>query len=377
MVHEQRYLVHSFDDTHSPFEFTTTASAGVDLLASRLSVQQDVTDTSVYTGSMGTYLVSFLLDSIGIPVHERATLQPFPNVHRRLLSRPTFLLGDAAFFAMKVVSTEGLEGVEELVDIADTEITENELFFGKAGFLYALLFVRKCRPEIFSSNFDSICTELVREIIEAGRLEGKGHLQWRWHGKKYLGAAHGTAGILYILLASDLADEYMTELKYTLDYMVDNFRFLSGNFHVTADSGDHHDRLVHFCHGATGFVPLLILAARKFPSFAAHYRTIAEVTGDVVWQRGFLITKGPGLCHGVGGSILALLDLYDFTDDLKWLHRAQHFCMNGIFMYESLIANADHPASLFEGGLGFLYAVTLTLHPRKLELSRFPGLGFI
>jgi hypothetical protein len=376
MPSEQRYLQHSLDASHAPFEFTRTASDALNLLASRLAVQRDLPDVSVYTGGLGEVLVDFLLNHMVIPVHEFASFPQFTNINKRLLPRPTFLLGDAGYFALRAALTGGTEGVSELLEISKTQIRENELFYGKAGFLYALLFVRKFCPEVFAQNFAEISASLVEEIVTAGRRENKGHLQWEWHGKKYLGAAHGSAGILYILLASDLAKQHLPEIKYTIDFIVDHHRFLSGNFHVTSDEEDH-DRLVHFCHGGTGFVPLLMLAAKKFPAYAPHYRRLAEETGEVVWQRGFLITKGPGLCHGIGASILAMLDLYDFTEDIKWLHRAQHFCINGILMYESLVRYADHPASLFEGGLGFLYALALTLHPRKLTLTRFPGLGFI
>ena len=55
----------------------------------------------------------------------------------------------------------------------------------------------------------TIDSELIRTVIlaviESGKTYAKQHkhqspLMYEWHGKKYLGAAHGLVGILVILL---------------------------------------------------------------------------------------------------------------------------------------------------------------------------------
>lgn len=43
--------------------------------------------------------------------------------------------------------------------------------------------------------------------------------------------------------------------------------------------------------------------------------------GNVVWTRG-LLRKGCGLCHGTAGGGYALLEIYQATNDPKYLHRA-------------------------------------------------------
>ena len=68
------------------------------------------------------------------------------------------------------------------------------------------------------------------------------------------------------------------------------------------------NRLVHFCHGATGWIPLLLKMSMRWKGEqATRYLDLAKKCGEAVWERGILLTKGPGLCHGLGGSICALV----------------------------------------------------------------------
>ncbi len=47
-------------------------------------------------------------------------------------------------------------------------------------------------------------------------------------------------------------------------------------------------RLVHWCHGAPGFIPLLARAAAAFPDDASAFTEAALQAGEVVWERGLL-----------------------------------------------------------------------------------------
>jgi lantibiotic modifying enzyme len=109
-------------------------------------------------------------------------------------------------------------------------------------------------------------------------------LMFEWHEKKYLGAAHGIAGILFVLLqvyninffvviikALILQSlEYLPEDRQedvqnltcgTLDFLLSTC-FPSGNF--PSSIGNNSDRLVHWCHGAPAFVPVLCCAYKVF-----------------------------------------------------------------------------------------------------------------
>ena len=47
-------------------------------------------------------------------------------------------------------------------------------------------------------------------------------------------------------------------------------------------------RLVHWCHGAPGFIPLLARAVDAFPDDAEALTGAAVKAGEVVWERGLL-----------------------------------------------------------------------------------------
>ena len=87
-----------------------------------------------------------------------------------------------------------------------TDGLPDELLYGRVGCLYALLFIKQSIKEGVN---EQLITTIAKTVIESGRrladkLKKKGHkvppLMFEWHQKKYLGPAHGLAGIIYILL---------------------------------------------------------------------------------------------------------------------------------------------------------------------------------
>jgi hypothetical protein len=82
----------------------------------------------------------------------------------------------------------------------------DELLYGRAGCLYALLFMKQyCKEKVESD----LIVHIAEAIIDSGKrlakeMHQKGYktppLVFEWHEKKYLGPAHGFAGILYLLL---------------------------------------------------------------------------------------------------------------------------------------------------------------------------------
>lgn len=102
----------------------------------------------------------------------------------------------------------------------------NEYLYGRAGYLYALLFVNK---HILTKPID---IAYIRKVIDAIFICGqnlakdnkfKAPLMYEWHESYYLGAAHGVSGILYLLLQ---VNEYLTEserndlIKPTIEYLI-------------------------------------------------------------------------------------------------------------------------------------------------------------
>lgn len=80
----------------------------------------------------------------------------------------------------------------------------HEVLYGQAGCLYTLLYVNKHVPGA-SLHTHHLVQQLVESLLEVGHKQAQEEasscpLSFIWHGKHYLGAAHGLAGILTVLL---------------------------------------------------------------------------------------------------------------------------------------------------------------------------------
>ncbi|KAL3699372.1 hypothetical protein R1sor_017394 [Riccia sorocarpa] len=245
-----------------------------------------------------------------------------------------------------------------------------ELLYGRAGFLWAALFINKHLGE--ETVPWTVTGPVVQAIIQGGRagaVQTKCPLMYQWHGTRYWGAAHGLVGIMHVLMHFPLSADAADDVKGVLRYMIKN-RFVGGNY--PSSEGNNRDRLVHWCHGAPGVALTLCKAAQVFPE-EEQFRTAALEAGEVVWERGLL--RRLGLCHGISGNAYVFLALYRLSGQKKHLHRAKMFAG---FLHDrafSLIATGemhggDHPHSLFEGLAG---TACLWLDVAQPNNSRFPG----
>ncbi|PRD26556.1 UNVERIFIED_CONTAM: LanC-like protein 2 [Trichonephila clavipes] len=223
-----------------------------------------------------------------------------------------------------------LENLERDVCAYASECPD-ELLYGRAGYLFSLLFLEKHLPaEEDDEVRQDIIKEVIKAILESGQYMSKKFknthgipLFYEWHDKAYIGAAHGFSGILYMLLQAKkfLTEEQLdTLIRPTIDFIV-SIQYPSGNF--PSSIGSPTDRLVHWCHGAPGVVHLLLLAHETFPG-ESKYLESARRCSDVIWQRG-LLKKGYGICHGVSGNGYAQLRLFQVTREAKYLYRAVKF----------------------------------------------------
>ena len=191
---------------------------------------------------------------------------------------------------------------------------------------------------------------------------------YEWHEKKYLGAAHGLAGIFFVLM--QLKDpQYQKSIqnlvKPSIDYLM-AMKFPSGNYPSSVGSATG-DKLVHWCHGAPGWIHMFIAAYQTFGE--AKYLEAAASCTDVVWSRGIL-KKGYGICHGVAGNAYAFLAMYRLTGDQKYLYRAVKFAEWCLDYGKHGCRLADRPLSLFEGIAGTIFFLVDILNPMN---SRFPA----
>lgn len=222
---------------------------------------------------------------------------------------------------------------------------------------------------------------VVAQVVESGRRSSRPGwpLYYQWHRKCYFGGCHGIAGILFTLLQFPaelvrIPDAYQ-HIRDTADALLGQ-RFPSGN--LPSSEGSVRDELVHWCHGPVGLVPLLLLMADVFGE--ARYRAIATELGELIWTRGLLSTKGPGLCHGIPGNgyVFLALQRASSQEETLWLRRARHFAVVTVQKMRELTRNADTPASLFEGAAGALsfWQDSLAAETDIQQAARFPGYEF-
>ena len=304
-----------------------------------------------------------------------ALYKKYNKPEERKRRTPAFFMGEPGLYTLGAILNREKEDMKETercfkkvigdLEMCSFSTSEDELLYGNAGYLYCLLLLFKTDPIKFECRKPIV--EVVNLLKKSGEkiIDGKGILSYRFPRKKgneYLGGAHGTFGIVYILLkAVEIVEELKKdkELMMLLESTCDQLLTLqtkAGNFPTTLNSkkGD----LVHFCHGAPGLIPTLLEAHKTFDKKV--YLKSALTAGEVVWKRGILF-KGNSLCHGIAGNAYFLHSLYRYTEDLMWKHR--FFCFLDATWNESIQQQAstyddpgrkvtgmpDSPYSLMEG----------------------------
>ncbi|KAI3379101.1 hypothetical protein SNEBB_007993 [Seison nebaliae] len=263
--------------------------------------------------------------------------------------------------------------VEEYVHIGrmineDENYLENdEMLTGKAGYLMGLKYLSELLIKMNYSNIlstiDEVIEGVVRQIMRNGMKNSTSNLQWYWHDKEYYGGAHGVCGIVGTLLMNHrhLNNEQLN-LIYRKIRRILTFQNHDGNIPSSKSSRNRQAELVHWCHGAPGYVPLLILMnnVRKERNLSLEEfdeMKILNDFGELIWKKG-LLKKGPGLCHGISGNGYMFLYLFKLTSNVIWLERGKMFSQ---FLFSETFKEAripDRPFSLFEGWCGalcFLY----------------------
>ncbi|KAK2116017.1 LanC-like protein 2, partial [Saguinus oedipus] len=211
----------------------------------------DPHDCSAYTGWTGIALL--YLQLYRVTCDQTYLLRSLDYVKRTLWNlngrRVTFLCGDAGPLAVGAViyhklrsDCESQECVTKLLQLQKAVVCQesdlpDELLYGRAGYLYALLYLNM---EIGPGTVcESAIKEVVNAMIESGKTLSREErktercpLLYQWHRKQYVGAAHGMAGIYYMLMqpAAKVDQETLTEMvKHSIDY-VHHKKFRSGNY---------------------------------------------------------------------------------------------------------------------------------------------------
>lgn len=343
----------------------------------------------MYTGNAGIALLYLRLASLFPAQKENYKSKAKSSIDlclRELNSkRISFIEGDIGPLAIAAVIYNDLHDekmvnkcIEKILALKDNALSRSnpdEYLYGRSGYLYTLMFLRRelGRDVIDKQHVIDIFEAIIRSGENlANKTHGTSPLMYQWHENEYLGAAHGMSGIIYLLLKV-ANDESFTSLRsYINSHLVPTIEYLktkrlsSGNYKSSNNSTS--DKLVQWCHGATGFAYLFVQAYKVTGNDS--YLDLAKSAGDVVWQRG-LLRKSYGLCHGTAGNGYVFLNLYRATNDMKWLHRAikfSEFCLD--LNKHELSRTPDHPYSLFEGLAGTIYFMADVIQP---DDARFPA----
>ncbi|KAK9847201.1 hypothetical protein WJX84_011071 [Apatococcus fuscideae] len=326
--------------------------------------------------------------------------QPAASSHHIRQPRITFLEGYPGVLALQAVcyhhkgmQQEALEAAKELELMTSLVISlpesECEVLYGRAGYLYALCFVRRSLGPgaISASTLETICHQILEDgaaNVDADAAHEPGLNSWglmyQWHYKQYLGGCHGLAGILYTLLlcGPDLESAIARQdtkkrMRAAANSLMDAC-LTSGN--LPPALGSKQDTLVQWCHGAPGLTQLLaeMSLERWQPLFGdelqARALSTAARAAENIWDRG-LLTKGLGLCHGISGNAYALAAAARASGRDSDRQSAILF---GTFMaahWQQLYPVPSQPVSLYEG-LGGAICFWLEMLDDVTE-ARFPG----
>ncbi|KAK4764848.1 hypothetical protein SAY86_025938 [Trapa natans] len=348
-------------------------------------------DPTAYTGLLGTAFIclrSYEATGNRQDLLLSSDIAEACAISSRTSSRQvTFLCGKGGIYAVGAVIANYLgdhQGRDSFLDLFLVLAQESalpvgpeegglgmsyDLLYGRAGFLWAALFINKYLGQ------GTIPNELLMPIVEAvlagGRAGALGiptcPLMYRWNGTRFLGAANGLAGILQVLLHFPLSENSAEDVKGTLRYMMSSRFHRSGNY--PSSEGNRRDELVQWSHGATGVCITLCKASQVFAD-DKEFRDAAIEAGEVVWKSG--LDKRVGLADGISGNSYAFLSLYRLTGETIYEERAKVF--GGFLIHNATrlvgLGHAVNAYSLFQGLAGTACMWFSLFDP---ENSRFPG----
>ena len=145
------------------------------------------------------------------------------------------------------------------------------MLVGRAGYLAGHLWLR---GEGVAALTDEEAWQLCDVMVEVGRAysrrtRSRAPLMYAYHGTEYLGAGHGLAGVLQLLVTAPgyldhCAPDTAATVRAAVDWLLE-LQTPRGNFPCATDelgpqSRAEEDELVHWCHGAPGTVYLLARA---------------------------------------------------------------------------------------------------------------------
>jgi len=266
----------------------------------------------------------------------------------------------------------------------------HEPLWGNAGTLLAAIRMAEAGA---GEHWDALVAEGVEALAQDMSIDPESGA-WTWqqdlYGKKsrYLGAGHGLAGNAFAALRGaahadparvrTIAQRVEETLSRTALHAaaadpdatpaLANWQPLVDAARLAAWQAKGGLPLVQDCHGAPGIVCRL---AGRVPRSAA-WDGLLRAAGELTWEAGPL-AKGPSLCHGTAGSVMACLKLSRLFDEPLWLERARTLALHAAGQVEAVRArHGQGRHSLWTGDLG----VACALWNCVAGDDRFPTLDY-
>lgn len=190
---------------------------------------------------------------------------------------------------------------------------------------------------------------------------------------KYLGIAHGWAGILYAIGGWCVITN--APIPTFFQHRLDELRLcaepigrgIQWNQKTTTNLKSFHR--ASWCNGTSGYLYLWTLASRLIPEKAEEYQTIAEQSAWNVWEDAH---EFGDLCCGFAGRAYSLLHYYKYTQNKDWLLRSRILTQKAIdLMYESNYNASIINHSLYKGILGISLLVNELNNPSTSKMPLF------
>jgi len=287
----------------------------------------------------------------------------------------SYLFGESGPLLLAWLDTRREDVADRLYAVVRGNLNNpaQEPLWGNAGTLLAA--IRMAEAGV-GERWDALVADGVEALADDMSIDPEiGAWTWQQHlyGKRsrYLGAGHGLAGNAFaalrgaahadparVRMIADRVEETLsrTALHASPDdaaLALANWQPLVDAVHLAAWRSRGGRPLVQDCHGAPGIVCRL---AGRVPR-SAVWDGLLRAAGELTWQAGPL-AKGPSLCHGTAGSVMAFLKLWRLFDEPVWLERARALALHAAGQVEAVRARhglGRH--SLWTGDLGVACAL--------------------
>jgi len=254
--------------------------------------------------------------------------------------------------------------IDEFIRYSGGTCQSLDLTLGYAGILLgSALLIETLRdlPTDRTENLRIAGTKLKDKIWSDPRFEAGQYLR----RVKYLGIAHGVAGILYATLrfCRVTGDPFPPDMMLRLKKLADIGIKTSGE--RTWPMQYEQAKIVgSWCNGTAGFVQLWCEAYEVFAD-KCFLDLAIESAKAINIEEGGPVTS---LCCGAAGQGFAFLRLFDCTSDYKWLTAAKR-CVSWTSSPEKYFLDGEH--SLYKGGLGLLSLAGGLFKPTSARMPLF------